>query len=216
MANPDIDKDFGDLEFGRGEMLVEHIGLGLFVGRLIFGETYQFRLDGVANPGDPPTFTFRGVGDAEESQGQVYEYFGCLMPLWPHDRKQRPTIVGTVIRAAPSGDDKAPKGLAANFIALKRDVLPAPSPTPEPAKPEPTAPGPSGPDASTPAPTDPAPPDPTPPAPEPSTPEPPGPSTPEPPKPDPPGPSTPGPSGTGHTHAGGGQPHAEGDPYRRP
>ncbi|MCA1703060.1 MAG: hypothetical protein LC808_07240 [Actinobacteria bacterium] len=127
MGDPDIDKDFGDLEFGRGELLVEYVCQGFFIGRLLFGETYQFHLEGVATPGDPPAFAFRGIGDAPESQGQTYEYFGCLMPLWPHDRKQRPTIVGTVIRAAPAGDE-----------------------TPGPSTPDESTPGPSTPDESTP------------------------------------------------------------------
>jgi hypothetical protein len=149
MANPDISVNFEELEFGRGELLVEYISAGVFVGRLILAEEFSFRLSGVVGPGDPPTISFKGVGDGADSNGQLYEYFGCLMPLWPHDRKQRPTIVGTVIRATPPGPDKAPPGLASNFIALKRDALS----TATPATPTPATPTPATPTTPTPTPT---------------------------------------------------------------
>jgi len=41
--NPDITKDFNDLEFGRGELVIEDATPGSFYGRLIFGETYQVK-----------------------------------------------------------------------------------------------------------------------------------------------------------------------------
>ncbi|MFN2503316.1 MAG: hypothetical protein ABR540_03620 [Acidimicrobiales bacterium] len=225
MANPDISVDFAELEFGRGILLIDHLSPGLMVGRLEFGdENYSFRLNGEASLGDPPTFDFHGVNDAHGGQGEVYQYFACLMPLWPHDRRKRPTLVGTVIRAAPAGGDRPPSGLAANFIAIKQDVPPKDAPgsgstgetstpgtsTPGTSTPEQPGGGASGdPSTGTTSPTTPgtSAPDPSttgPPTPGPSTP---GPSTPEPsptPTPDPPptepppGPAHPTPGSTSH------------------
>jgi hypothetical protein len=117
---PDISKDFSALEFGRGELVVEYFGLGMFVGRLIFSDTYQFRLLGIASVGDPPTVRLRGFGDAPDSQDQIYDYFGCFIPFWPNGIDQRLTIVGSVIRALPHNGEKARAGVVASFIALKR------------------------------------------------------------------------------------------------
>lgn len=120
IPNPDIAKDFGELEFGRGELLIEYLTPEAFVGRLLFGDTYQFRLHGIPVPGDPPTLRFRGVGDAADSEGQVYDYFACLMPTWQHGVDQRPALMGSVIRSVAHDDSKSPAGAVAEFIALKR------------------------------------------------------------------------------------------------
>ena len=126
LSNPDIEVEFGDLEFGRGELLVEYICWGKFIGRLVFGDDYQFRLTGTVTPGDPPIISFDGFGDAINSSGQHYQYFGAVMPLWPHDPRKRPTIIGTVIRAAPKESSGDRAGSASAFIAIKQDDLPDP------------------------------------------------------------------------------------------
>jgi hypothetical protein len=54
---------------------------GSFAGRLVFGETYHFKLQGASSFGNPLAVRFRGVGDAADSQGQVYDYLGYLVPL---------------------------------------------------------------------------------------------------------------------------------------
>jgi hypothetical protein len=142
VGNPDIDADFGSLEFGRGELVVEYVCPGTFIGRLIFDDAYQFRLQGVANPGDPPTIRFRGVGDAADSAGQIYDYFGCLMPLWSYPTRKRLVIVGSTVRAVAHNGEAAFAGQAASFIAIKRDVYwePEPSPAQQPAPAQPTEP----------------------------------------------------------------------------
>ena len=134
LNHPDAAVDFGELEFGRGELLVEYVSPGTFIGRLIFAEAYQFRLSGVTEFGDPPTFRLRGVGDAEDSMDQIYDYFGCLMPLWPYPVRKRLIIVGSVVRAVAHNGDEAPAGQAASFIAVKREVFWEPPEKPEPPK----------------------------------------------------------------------------------
>jgi hypothetical protein len=116
----EISKGFDSLEFGRGELLIEYITQGMFIGRLIFGDDYQFGLYGVANFTDTPTLRFQGFGDASDSQNQVYDYLGCLMPYWPQGIDQRPTIVGSVVRTVPHDEGKARAGVVSSFIALKR------------------------------------------------------------------------------------------------
>jgi hypothetical protein len=135
MSNPDIDVDFNDLEFGRGELLVEYVCWGKFVGRLVLGDDYELRLTGTIEPGDPPTISLDGFGDAVDSNGLHYQYFGCLMPLWPHDPRKRPTIVGSVTRAAPKEGSEDRPGSASTFVAIKHNPLP----DPEAAKPADTS-----------------------------------------------------------------------------
>jgi hypothetical protein len=135
MSNPDIEVEFGDLEFGRGELLVEYVCWGTFIGRLVLGDNYELRLTGTIEPGDPPTINLDGFGDASESNGLHYQYFGCIMPLWPHDPRKRPTFVGTVTRAAPKEGSKDRPGSASTFVAIKHNPLP----DPEDAKPADTS-----------------------------------------------------------------------------
>jgi len=118
--DPDISKDFNSLEFGRGELLVEYVLPGLFIGRLVFSDTYQFRLQGALIPGFPAILRFQGVGDAPDSQDQVYDYLGFLVPPWPQGVDQRPAIVGSTIRTVAHDEGKARAGVVTTFVALKR------------------------------------------------------------------------------------------------
>ena len=119
-------------KFGRGELLIEYICWGKFIGRFVFNDDYQFHLTGTVDQGDPPTVSIDGFGDAKDSNGHHYQYFGCVMPLWPHDPRKRPTIVGSVIRAAPKKGSKDRPGGASAFIAIKQNDLPNPD-DPQPA-----------------------------------------------------------------------------------
>jgi len=79
--DPDISKDFHDLEFGRGELVIEDFAPGSFNGRLVFSDTYQFKLSGSSSLDHPPfSVRFQGVGDTADSQGQIYDYIGYLVP----------------------------------------------------------------------------------------------------------------------------------------
>jgi hypothetical protein len=120
ISDPDITKDFNALEFGRGELRIEDFAPGSFQGRLIFGETYQFKLAGSSSFGNPFTVRFQGVGDAPDSQGQIYDYVGYLVPVWPNGVRQVAAIVGSVIRTVPHNGGTAQAGVVASWIALKR------------------------------------------------------------------------------------------------
>jgi hypothetical protein len=119
--DPDISKDFHDLEFGRGELVIEDFAPGSFNGRLVFSDTYQFKLSGSSSLDHPPfSVRFQGVGDTADSQGQIYDYIGYLVPDWPNGIGQRPAIVGSVIRTVAHNGGKAAAGVVSSWIALKR------------------------------------------------------------------------------------------------
>ena len=121
ISNPDIGVDFHDLEFGRGTLTIDDVAPPAFQGRLTFGETYQFRLLGSSSLGNPFAVRFQGVGDAADSAGQVYDYVGYLVPIWPNGIDQRAAIVGSVVRTVPHDGGKAKAGVVASWIALTAD-----------------------------------------------------------------------------------------------
>jgi hypothetical protein len=118
--NSDITAAFNDLEFGRGELTVDAFTPGSFSGRLSFGDTYQFKLFGSSAFGNPYTLRFQGVGDVTDSQGQVYDYTGYLVPIWPNGVNQEPVIVGSVVRTVPHDGGAAAAGVVASWIAMKQ------------------------------------------------------------------------------------------------
>ena len=119
--NPDLEKDFNDLELGRGELTIEHFAPGIFVGRLSFGETYQFRLRGVVDMTPPCSIRFTGLGDTGDSKGQVYDYVGFFVPTWSNGVDQRPALVGSTVRTVAHNGGRAKAGMVGTFVALKRD-----------------------------------------------------------------------------------------------
>ncbi len=122
MNNPDVDKDFNALEFGRGELIIEELAQGLFEGRLSFGDTYQFRLRGIADLSSfPAVIRFQGVGDTTDSKAQIYDYTGFFVPTWSNGVDQRPAIVGSTVRTVAHNGGRARAGVVGSFIALKRD-----------------------------------------------------------------------------------------------
>jgi hypothetical protein len=122
MNNPDLSKDFNDLEFGRGELIIERLAPGIFEGRLSFGDTYQFRLRGSADFSSVPcTVRFEGIGDTSDSKDQVYDYIGFFVPMWSNGVDQRPALVGSTVRTVAHNGGRARQGVVGTFIALKRD-----------------------------------------------------------------------------------------------
>jgi hypothetical protein len=120
--NPDILKDFNDLEFGRGELTIDELAPGHFEGRLSFADSYQFRLRGLVDFSSYPyAVRFQGIGDTEDSRGQVYDYVGFFVPMWSNGVDQRPAIVGSAVRTVAHNGNQARAGVVGTFIALKRD-----------------------------------------------------------------------------------------------
>jgi hypothetical protein len=119
--SPDVSKEFNELEFGRGELIIDCLAPGVFGGRLAFGDTYQFRLAGLSQFTLPCTLRFQGIGDTKDSDGQVYDYVGFFVPMWSNGIKQRPALIGSVVRTVPHDGGQAKAGHVSTWIAVKRD-----------------------------------------------------------------------------------------------
>jgi len=119
--DPDVSKDFGALEFGRGDLIIDQVAPGVFTGRLSFGDTYQFRLSGWASFDFPCSVRFQGVGDAKDSYGQVYDYVGFFVPIWSNGIQQRPALVGSVVRTVPHSEGRAKAGDVCSWLAVKKN-----------------------------------------------------------------------------------------------
>ena len=66
-----------------------------------------------------PIVTITGTGrPGTDTEGWEYDYFGQLAHTWPNGVNQRPTVVGSVIRAKPHTG--APAGYVASFVAVKQ------------------------------------------------------------------------------------------------
>jgi hypothetical protein len=93
------------------EGTLEWSGGGLDLkGTVLWGERVSFNLEGTGRPGT-------------DTAGWDYRYYGHLTPRWPKPREasrvdQTPTLVGSVIRI--HGEEAAPAGYVAPFIAVKR------------------------------------------------------------------------------------------------
>jgi hypothetical protein len=121
--DPDLAKNFNDLEFGRGNLEVVAAPLGVFAGR-IYGPGWQLDLSGAIGYGNPWNVRFQGVGSVN-GEPWVYDYSGFVVPPWPNGVKQRPAIVGSVIRTIPhsivDGKPTAPAGVVCSFNAVRQD-----------------------------------------------------------------------------------------------
>ena len=121
LSNPDLNADFDSLEFGKGNIRIDHGPLQTLNG-LIFGDDWQLTLKGSITYGDPFTLRFQGKGVVEGSEW-IYDYIGYLVREWPNGVDQRPAIVGSIVRTIPhpsGGGGTSPAGVVAQWIAVKQ------------------------------------------------------------------------------------------------
>ena len=70
----------------------------------------------------PPALELEGIGRPETGTEKLdYKYQVSVAPTYPDADRQRPALVGTVLRAKPHGDATA--GFTASLVAVKRDFL---------------------------------------------------------------------------------------------
>ncbi|HYG81901.1 MAG TPA: hypothetical protein VD861_15995 [Pyrinomonadaceae bacterium] len=125
LNDPDINQDFGKLEFGRGNLVIEEAAPELLAGT-IGGPGWSLTLHGSRGYGSPMQVRFQGKG-LVGGEEWIYDYIGWLVPVWPNSDAtlQRPAIVGSVTRTIPhsSGSDggTAPAGVVASFYAVRQD-----------------------------------------------------------------------------------------------
>jgi hypothetical protein len=121
--DPDLNTQFNDLQFGLGTIRVDDAPFGVFKG-LIFGPGWSLDLNGAIQYGHPFTVRFQGKG-VVSGEEWIYDYSGYVIPPWPNGIKQRPAMVGSIVRTIPhTGSSKgsvAPAGVVASWIAVRQD-----------------------------------------------------------------------------------------------
>jgi hypothetical protein len=123
LNDPDINKDFNSLEFGRGTIVIKEAPSQVLTGT-IGGPGWSLELHGSRAYGSPMQVRFQGKGLVGGEQW-IYDYIGWLVPVWPNsdERLQRPAIVGSVVRTIPHSNGKGgtnPAGVVASFYAVKQ------------------------------------------------------------------------------------------------
>ena len=116
--DPDLSKEFNDLRFGAGTLVLDKPESGHLSGSL-GGEGWNFNLVGEYAYGNPFALGFQGSGDID-GETWVYDYVGYLVPIWPNGVDQRPAIVGSIVRTLPHSNGQAKAGYVASFIAVKQ------------------------------------------------------------------------------------------------
>ena len=124
LNDPDINQDFDKLEFGRGTIVIEEAAPELLQGT-IGGDGWSLTLHGSRGYGAPMQVRFQGKG-LVGGELWVYDYIGWLVPVWPNSdaTRQRPAIVGSVVRTVPhssSGGGTSPAGVVGSFYAVRTD-----------------------------------------------------------------------------------------------
>ena len=121
LNDPDVNKAFNDLEFGRGTILIEGTPMASLKGT-IGGPGWSLTLKGGRAYGNPMHARFQGVGIVSGEQW-IYDYEGYLVPDWPNGVGQVAAIVGSVIRTIPHSGGQpgsvAPAGVVCSFYAVK-------------------------------------------------------------------------------------------------
>ena len=122
LNDPNPKKQFNDLQFGLGMIVIEEAAEEVLKGT-IGGEGWSLNLYGSRDYGTPMQVRFQGKGlvDGEE---WIYDYIGWLVPVWPNSNPtlQRPAMVGSIVRTIPhSGSDGTvhPAGVVASWYAVK-------------------------------------------------------------------------------------------------
>ena len=120
LNDPDIDKQFNELAFGRGTLVIEEAADDLLRGT-IGGRGWSLVLRGSRSYGYPMQVRFQGKGQVN-NEDWAYDYLGWLVPAWPNstDELQGAAIVGSVVRTLPHTSGAAPAGFVGSFYAVRQ------------------------------------------------------------------------------------------------
>ena len=128
LNRPDPTDDFNEIRFGEGELFLWAGPDGAVRGTLGFPADPLARekdfldITGRVTGWSPVTVELEGVGrPGTPTEEFNYKYQAALAPTFPEAVAQRPTLVGTVVRAKPHGS--APAGVTASLVAVQRDFL---------------------------------------------------------------------------------------------
>ena len=114
LRDPDLSKEFNDLRFGAGTLIIQVNKIGEVTGSL-GGEGWFLNLSGSATEGEIQ-FQGRGVIAGEE---WVYDYLGYMSPKWPNGVDEIPAIIGTIVRTVDHSNGQSKAGLVASWYAVQ-------------------------------------------------------------------------------------------------
>ena len=123
LNDPDVNKAFNDLQFGKGTLKITDVTSDT-LGGTIGGPGWSLELHGSFGFGSPMQVRFQGKGIVGGEEW-IYDYIGWLVPVWPNStpQQQLPAIVGSVVRTIPhSGSQPGtvnPAGVVASFYAVR-------------------------------------------------------------------------------------------------
>jgi hypothetical protein len=117
--DPDVNKAFNDLEFGRGTIVIKEAPFAALVGT-IGGPGWSLALKGSRAYGHPMQARFQGTGFVG-GEPWAYDYEAYLIPDWPNGVNQRAALVGSVVRTIPHSQGQAPAGVVASFFAVRQN-----------------------------------------------------------------------------------------------
>ncbi len=137
VSDPDLNTQPNDLLFGSGTMELSVTAADNLSGTL-GGPGWQLNLAGKVMAGTPVSIRFTGSGTIG-GEPWVYDYLGYAVPAWPNGVDQRPAIVGTIVRTIAHSGGKAPAGVVAQWIAVKKPAAAAAAAADMRMMPEPTA-----------------------------------------------------------------------------
>ncbi|WP_367393016.1 hypothetical protein [Lewinella sp. LCG006] len=127
--DPNLNTALSDLLFGEGFIQINHGPMNEFHG-IIFGtddnkpggtKTWQLKLTGSTNYGNPFTVRFQGKGVVGGDEW-IYDYVGYLTLPWPNGVDQKAALTGSIVRVIPhpGGDGGLhPAGVTASWYAVK-------------------------------------------------------------------------------------------------
>jgi hypothetical protein len=125
LNQPEPAPDFDSLRFGEAELSIAVAQDGSVTGTLAFpadpeaSDRAFMDMTGRATDGSPPTLELEGLGRTGTGTADFdYKYVAYPAPAFSDAVDQRPTLVGTVMRAKPHGG--APAGVTASLIAVRR------------------------------------------------------------------------------------------------
>jgi hypothetical protein len=124
LNDPDVNLDFGKLEFGRGTISIKEDSPQVLTGT-IGGDGWSLTLHGSRAYGLPMQARFQGKG-LVAGEEWVYDYIAWLVPVWPNSDAalERAALVGSVVRTvahSSSGGGIAPAGVVASFYAVRQE-----------------------------------------------------------------------------------------------
>ncbi|MDI9311725.1 MAG: hypothetical protein QM535_16055 [Limnohabitans sp.] len=123
LNNPDLSVDFNNLEFGRGNLLIETSDDGSITGK-IYDTGWELEIKGGFMYGNPGCLWFQGKGIVNGSLW-IYDYLCYVVPIIPNGVNQIPALVGSVTRAIPHPDGQggtSPAGVVCSFYAVAQPI----------------------------------------------------------------------------------------------